>query len=330
LIPVDARLARAGDLELEGIALDAVLTQLAGVTQLKLVILDACRNNIFPLAGGKRAGSRGLARIEPEDNTLIAYAAKDGTTADDGAGRPHSPFTEALLQHIATPGLDVRLMLGKVRDQVLAATDREQQPFAYGSLSGEVIALVPGTAAASLQPVERPKAEAALQAPSKGAAQAERPFTDADAKRVRSIAEKHRIPLPAMDLKFVVPKGDVPAHLRSFVGVWADELGPGGGKGRKYMLIITSVDKEGRADGYWAFGPSTPTSATKGPPGVWRIAPTIAKDVLKFSNKKHSFTFTRIGRDKLSYFWSHESGQSASSIFDPTWTLVAAERAAKR
>jgi hypothetical protein len=87
LIPVDAKLAKAGDLDLEAVALDTVLAQLAGVRQLKLVILDACRNNVFALAGGKRSVTRGLGRIEPEENSLVVYAAKDGTTAEDGTGQ---------------------------------------------------------------------------------------------------------------------------------------------------------------------------------------------------------------------------------------------------
>ena len=134
LIPVDAALARAGDLDLEAIALDIVLAQLAGVRTLKLVILDACRNNLFPLAGAQRSGSRGLVRIEPEENTLVVYAAKDGTTADDGAGRRHSPFTEALLKHIATPSLEINYLFREVRDEVVAATGKAQQPHVYGTL----------------------------------------------------------------------------------------------------------------------------------------------------------------------------------------------------
>ena len=62
------------------------------------------------------------------------YAAKDGTTADDGLGRSHSPFTEALLKHITTPGLEIRFLLGEVRDDVLAATGKAQQPHVYGTL----------------------------------------------------------------------------------------------------------------------------------------------------------------------------------------------------
>jgi hypothetical protein len=158
LIPVDATLGRASALDLEAIPLDTVLAQLDGVRRLKLVILDACRNNLFAPTGAKRAVSRGLARIEPEDNTMVVYAAKDGTTADDGAGRLHSPFTEALLRHISTPGLEVNLLFRRVRDDVIKATSYEaepQQPHVYASLGGKELYLSPpgGGSAAATPPV---------------------------------------------------------------------------------------------------------------------------------------------------------------------------------
>jgi len=141
LIPTDAMLARQGDIDLQAIALETVISQLAGVDGLRLVILDACRTNVFPLAGTTRAIGRGLSYIEPENGTLVVYAAKDGTTADDGTGRGHSPFTEALLKHIATPNLEVRLLFGRVRDDVLELTRRgaePQQPHLYGALGGRL------------------------------------------------------------------------------------------------------------------------------------------------------------------------------------------------
>jgi uncharacterized caspase-like protein len=158
LIPVDANLAAARDVELEAIALDTVLAQLDGVTRLRLVILDACRNNPFALAGATRSVRRGFAAVEPEGNTLVAYAAKDGTTADDGEGQPNSPFTEALLKHMVRPGLEIRQLFGYVRDEVIAATGRQQQPFLYGSLGGQGVFLYPQASA--------PEAPASLAAPS--------------------------------------------------------------------------------------------------------------------------------------------------------------------
>jgi hypothetical protein len=90
-----------------------------------------------------RSIGRGLAKVEVvSSDTLIAFAAKAGSTAADGDGS-NSPFTTALLKHIATPGLDLRLSLGRVRDEVLKATKGKQEPFVYGSLGGSNVALVP-------------------------------------------------------------------------------------------------------------------------------------------------------------------------------------------
>lgn len=158
LMPVDARLVRESDLEYEAVALASVMNAAGNARRLRVVILDACRNN--PLGeriqlsdGATRAVTRGLARIEPRRNILVAYAAKEGTVALDGAG-PHSPFAEALLKHVPTPGLDVRLMFGRVRDHVLAATRNRQEPFTYGSLSGETVPLVAGIPLTKEQDVE--------------------------------------------------------------------------------------------------------------------------------------------------------------------------------
>lgn len=73
--------------------------------------------------------------MEPDAGTLVIYAAKHGQEALDGAG-DNSPFAEALAKRIRTPNLDVRRLFDLVRDDVMDAIDREQQPFSYGSLSG--------------------------------------------------------------------------------------------------------------------------------------------------------------------------------------------------
>jgi formylglycine-generating enzyme required for sulfatase activity len=161
LIPTDAALATPADVELEAIALDTVLRQLDGVTKLRLVILDACRSN--PFAAVKR-GTRGLGRVEPDGGTLIAYAAKDGTTADDGGASRHSPFTAALLKRIVTPGLDVRRVFGYISEDVLAATSRAQEPYLYGRLGGDEVHLIPVAAAVGLSVSPAPVAQAGAAA----------------------------------------------------------------------------------------------------------------------------------------------------------------------
>lgn len=109
-----------------------------------------------------RGIGRGLAQIEPtSSNTLIAYSAKAGFTAQDGDGA-NSPFTIALSKHLTTPGLDVRRAFGFVRDDVLKSTGNKQEPFVYGSLGGEDVPLVPvkGVAAAAAPtPATNPQAD---------------------------------------------------------------------------------------------------------------------------------------------------------------------------
>ncbi|QOZ06373.1 caspase family protein [Bradyrhizobium sp. CCBAU 51765] len=144
LIPINAELRSDADIESEAISLRSVSLQVSKARKLGLIILDACRNNPFAAKMKRsistRAVARGLAPTEPSDNVLIAYAARDGTTASDGDGR-NSPFTASLLRHIETPGLEISFLFRRVRDDVMSATRREQQPFVYGSLSKEEIYL---------------------------------------------------------------------------------------------------------------------------------------------------------------------------------------------
>jgi hypothetical protein len=149
LIPVDAALERDIDVYDEAFSLDRVLVTIEPAKRLRLVILDACRDNPFTKTMKRtvatRAVGRGLTRVEPTGpNTLIAFAAKAGSTASDGDDTG-SPFTAALVKHIATPGLDLRKAFGYVRDDVLKATSNRQEPYVYGSLGGDDVPLVPAS-----------------------------------------------------------------------------------------------------------------------------------------------------------------------------------------
>jgi uncharacterized caspase-like protein len=150
LIPADARLLSDFDVEDETVSLDRVIRALDSVKRLKLIILDACRDNPFATtmkrSVASRSVGRGLGKIEPAmSDTLIAFAAKAGAVASDGDGQ-NSPFATALVKYIAEPGLDLRLAFGRVRDDVLKNTSNRQEPFVYGSLGGETTALVPAVA----------------------------------------------------------------------------------------------------------------------------------------------------------------------------------------
>ncbi|MBI5318271.1 MAG: caspase family protein [Bradyrhizobium sp.] len=147
LIPVDAVLERDIDAHDEAVSLDRILTVIEPARKLRLVILDACRDNPFSRVmrrtNASRAIDRGLAKVEPTSpNTLVAFAARAGSTALDGDSG-NSPFTEALVRYLPKPGLDVRKAFGFVRDEVLRVTNNKQEPFIYGSLGGEDVSLVP-------------------------------------------------------------------------------------------------------------------------------------------------------------------------------------------
>src|SRR6478672_9533264 len=171
LIPVDAKLERDTDVYDEALSLERVLLAIEPAKRLRLVILDACRDNPFSKVMKRTVASRaigqGLAKVEPTSpNMLIAYSAKAGSTAADGDGK-NSPFTAALSHHLTKPGLDVRRAFGFVRDEVLKTTGNKQEPFVYGSLGGDDVPLVPvparpapAAAAAPVAPALSAQAEA--------------------------------------------------------------------------------------------------------------------------------------------------------------------------
>lgn len=172
LVPMDAKLARDFDIEDEALSLDRLLKAIEPAKRLRLVMLDACRDNPFAKAMKRTVASRsvgrGLAKIEPTvSDTLIAFAAKAGSVALDGDS-VNSPFTTALLDNIAVPGVDLRIAFGRVRDAVLKTTERKQEPYVYGSLGGNTVAIVDGTAT----PAAAPQAQAQAAAPAQVASAA--------------------------------------------------------------------------------------------------------------------------------------------------------------
>jgi len=172
LVPIDAKLANERDVKFEAVPVDDILAAIDGATRLKLVLLDACRDNPF-VRDMKRqltrgAVGKGLVRVDATAAGLvIAYATAPGQTALDGDG-PASPFTSALIRHLPTPGQDIRLTLGQVRDDVAAATEQRQQPFVTSSLGGATISLAPGRPAGEAPPSQSgnpaPTAAAAAEA----------------------------------------------------------------------------------------------------------------------------------------------------------------------
>ncbi|UAB88242.1 caspase family protein [Ruegeria sp. SCSIO 43209] len=150
LIPTNAELKSDKDVEFEAIRLDSVLNAVSTAKGLKLVLIDACRNNPFlsdmERTTATRSIGQGLGSIDP-GGVLVGYSARGGTLALDGDGR-NSPYAEALLEHIEVPGLELGKLFRKVRDTVFELTDGYQEPFTYGSLPGRDIYLVPAAVSA--------------------------------------------------------------------------------------------------------------------------------------------------------------------------------------
>ena len=149
MIPADADIKSNQDVLRQSISLSQLLKTVERARKMRFVILVSCRNN--PLgdlidtsktdqAGGANGGvttrgSGGLAPVDPDRGTLVAFAAKDGQVALDGTG-DNSPYAMALMEKMVIPGLEISLMFRQVRDRVLKETANLQEPHTYGSLTG--------------------------------------------------------------------------------------------------------------------------------------------------------------------------------------------------
>lgn len=145
LIPVDAGVGDDRHIREETVPLDVVLQAPAGA-KLRVIILDACRDDPFSRTiDPARPKGTGLAEVEPGAETLLAYSTRAGTVArDDVTGWDvNSPFATALARRISEPGLEIGMLFRTVRDDVLLATGREQEPIAYGALSSRQFYFLP-------------------------------------------------------------------------------------------------------------------------------------------------------------------------------------------
>jgi uncharacterized caspase-like protein len=142
VIPVDAELKTTGHVEEEAVPLERLLSKVEGGRKLRLVILDACRDNPFAQriasVGATRSVGRGLGRIEPIRGVMVAYSARDGSVALDG-DQSNSPFARALVQHLKEPELEIGLLFRKIHDTVWTETQGRQEPFTYGALPAEAL-----------------------------------------------------------------------------------------------------------------------------------------------------------------------------------------------
>jgi uncharacterized caspase-like protein len=134
VVPVDAEFASLGEVPYELVAVETLIGELRRAKGVRIAILDACRDNVaerelkrqFATRGG--AESRGLGPMKNPEGLILAYATQYLSTAADNSGSGNSPFTAALLNNIATPGLDVKDLFFKVGRDVVVATGGRQRP----------------------------------------------------------------------------------------------------------------------------------------------------------------------------------------------------------
>ena len=169
LLPVDARLTSARHIEDEAVAHSRFTTALEAARGLQLLILDACRNNPFAprlAAGGARnVAARGLEPIAEREllpNRLIAFSARDGQVAQDGPPGGNGPYATALRRRLTEPGTEIGLLFRRIRDDVVSATRQAQEPWAYNSLGGDALYLVPPVQTAALPNATAPVSQDAL------------------------------------------------------------------------------------------------------------------------------------------------------------------------
>ncbi|MDB5514886.1 MAG: hypothetical protein JWQ17_1644, partial [Tardiphaga sp.] len=168
LLPVDADLKSEMEVKMgSAINIDTTLDQTMGDAKVKLVFLDACRDNPFAAKIRSAASTRsvnvqiGLAEMKSGEGTLIAFATGPGQTALDGQEGTNSPFTRALMANIAAPGVEIQQAMTKVRAQVNEETNKGQLPWGHTNLIGAVylnpVATPAGTAT---EPANTPAATA--------------------------------------------------------------------------------------------------------------------------------------------------------------------------
>ena len=192
LLPVDADIKSEMDVKLgAAINIDLTLDQTMGDAKVKLVFLDACRDNPFAAKIKSNSATRsvsvqsGLAEMKSGEGTLIAFATGPGQTALDGQEGTDSPFTRALIAHITQPGVEIQQAMTEVRAQVNEETNKGQLPWGHTNLIGSVY-LNPAPAPAPAANVASPSSSApAAVASSNGA-------TDVELEFWRSVKESNK------------------------------------------------------------------------------------------------------------------------------------------
>lgn len=145
LMPIDAGADDEVTVRNSGVPLDEVLGLMSEARSgLKIVYLDACRNDPPQLKRSTRSSARGLTEVPKAQGTIIEFSTNPGNVALDGkAGDRNSPYTAALLKYIERPGLQIEQLGKLVRAEVMGATNGKQEPWTSSSITNDFFFVAP-------------------------------------------------------------------------------------------------------------------------------------------------------------------------------------------
>ncbi len=169
LVPVDAKIASPSDLASNSIRLVDVMATLEAIpSRMRIVVLDACRNNPFPTIND---AGRGLAIVDAPNGSIVGYSTAPGTEALDGSGG-HSPYTSAFLQLAREPNLPIEQLFKRIRLDVNHSTDGQQTPWESSSLTSDFYFFGDTAVAATRPPAHGPIVQTASNLPGRSVRQA--------------------------------------------------------------------------------------------------------------------------------------------------------------
>jgi hypothetical protein len=169
LLPVDAKISTPADLDGNSLRLVDLMGTLESIpSRMRIVVLDACRNNPFP---GVSDAGRGLAIVDAPNGSIVGYSTAPGTEAQDGDSN-HSPYAQAFLRRAREPNLPIEKLFKRVRLDVNDATDGRQTPWESSSLTSEFYFFGDTAVAAARTPDRSPIIQTASNLPSRSVRQA--------------------------------------------------------------------------------------------------------------------------------------------------------------
>jgi hypothetical protein len=169
LLPVDAKISTPADLDGNSLRLVDVMGTLESIpSRMRIVVLDACRNNPFP---GVNDAGRGLAIVDAPNGSIVGYSTAPGMEAQDGDSN-HSPYTQAFLKRAREPNLPIEQLFKRVRLDVNDATEGRQTPWESSSLTSEFYFFGDTAVAAARTPDHSPIIQSASNLPSRSVRQA--------------------------------------------------------------------------------------------------------------------------------------------------------------